>query len=454
METVKTGKDAAGNVQVSFFVAECMEFVQYGECVEGIPSIEKALEYYDKIPPDRLNAGKGIGIHIQDLEDKNYVQEFQLLTGNELDLDMIQMLYGFEDYPQILEAAKKLVSLRPSVAVTDSGGLLEQQKMQKIQKIDAMKLAGMINELEKRLDTDFYDSFYPDAAVHEKKTAMRLLMEDGKEEYLAWLDDETFSQFPEFHKEAQEIRNLMEQAEITWPETLSPFVCIEFSEDISLENGDLLPVEEASPLFGKLDHLQVTAHKENGVLGCNKTKFRICYQRDGETSTYEGRQDFGDGEGDLLDHIEAFQNYYLGTEDGQMDLQEMGRDRAERIKEGCEYVRDELLPFLRYFCNLYAIEKAIHEEQKAKKDAPLLTDRQEARREYQADMLVFIKESRRALILGGELPRMPDIRDYKETKEKQAYREHVMQEIEAEAKAYHMTVEAYAKNGYEPIRKR
>ena len=83
---------------------------------------------------------------------------------------------------------------------------------------------------------------------------------------------------------------------------------------------------------------------------------------------------------------------------------------------------------------------------------PLLTDRQEARREYQADMLAFIKDSRRVLNLGGELPRMPDIKDYQETKEKQAYREHVMKEIEAEAKMYHMTVEAYAKNGYEPIK--
>ena len=452
METVKTGEDAARNVQVSFFVAECMEFVRYGEYMEGIPSIEKALEYYDKIPPDRLSARKGIGIHIHDPEDQNHVQEFQLLTGNDLNLDIIQMFYGFEDYPQILEAAKKLVSLRPSVIVIDSGRLLDKQKLQNIRKIDAMKLAGMINELEKRLDADFYESFYPDAAVPEGKTAMRLLMEEGKEEYLSWLEDGNFSQFPEFQKEAQDIRNFMEKAEIIWPEMLSPFVYIEFSEDACLENGDLLPIEEADLLFGDLDRLQVTANKKDGALGYNKTKFRICYQRDGETGIYEGRQDFGDGEGSLLDHVEAFQNYYLNTEDGQMDLQGMEKKQAERIKEDCEYVRDELLPFLRYFCNLYAIEKAIHEEQKAGREVPLLTDRQEARREYQADMLAFIKDSRRVLNLGGELPRMPDIKDYQETKEKQAYREHVMKEIEAEAKMYHMTVEAYAKNGYEPIK--
>lgn len=279
-------------------------------------------------------------------------------------------------------------------------------------------------------------------------------MEEGKEEYLAWLNDGNFSQFPEFQKEAQDIRNLMEKAEITWPEMLSPFVCIEFSEDTGLENGDLLPIEEADPLFGDLDHLQMTANKENGTLVYKKTKFQICCQRDGEPVIYGGRQDFGDGEGTLLDHIEAYQNYYLGTEDGQMDLQGLEKKQAERIKKDCEYVRDELLLFLKYFCNLYAIEQAIHEEQKADREAPLLTDGQEARREYQADMLAFIKDSRRALNLGEELPRMPDIRDYQETKEKQTYREHVMKEIEAEAQMCHMTVEAYAKNGYEPIKKR
>lgn len=44
---------------------------------------------------------------------------------------------------------------------------------------------------------------------------------------------------------------------------------------------------------------------------------------------------------------------------------------------------------------------------------------------------------------------MPDVKNYEETKEKEAYREHIMQEIEEEANQYGMTVEEYAKNGYE-----
>ena len=33
--------------------------------------------------------------------------------------------------------------------------------------------------------------------------------------------------------------------------------------------------------------------------------------------SYTGRQDFGDGEGNLLDHVKAFADYYLHTEEGQ-----------------------------------------------------------------------------------------------------------------------------------------
>ena len=59
METAKMGENAANGVRVTYFVAECMEFLRYGEYVEDIPTIKEALEYYDKIPPDRLNAGRG-----------------------------------------------------------------------------------------------------------------------------------------------------------------------------------------------------------------------------------------------------------------------------------------------------------------------------------------------------------------------------------------------------------
>lgn len=445
METGKMGKDAANGIQVTFFVAECMEFLRYGEYVEGIASAKEALEYYEKIPGDRLNAGKGIGVHVHDPKEADFMPEFQLLTGKRMDIDILQMMYGFEKYPQVLEAARELIALKPEITVIDGQRLLAEPEVT----IGAVEMAEKINEFQRKLDPDFYSHFYPDDAAHVKKIAMQILADRGKKEYLSWLSSGNFGQFPEIREEAAEIHNLLENAQIQWPETLSPFVYIDFSEDAGLEGGDVLPIEEADPLFRSMDQKQVMANKEQGGMGYCKTKFQVWYQMDGERSSYEGRQDFGDGDGSLLDHIESFQRYYLETEDGARELEYMGKEWAQRMIESSEYIRDTLLPFLKYYCNLYEIEKALKEEQENNKKVPVITDRQEARMEYHRDMLRFIEESRRALSQGGELPPMPDIKDYEETKEKKSYREHVMKEIEEEAKGYNMTVEEYAKNGYE-----
>ena len=148
---------------------------------------------------------------------------------------------------------------------------------------------------------------------------------------------------------------------------MSPFVYIDYSEDAELEEGDVLPIEEADPLFRSLDQNQVMDRT-----GYNKTQFEVWYQMNGECSSYEGRQDFGDGEGSLLNHIDAFQRYYLETEDGARMLEYMGKERAQRMIEGAEYVRDTLLPFLKYYCNLYEIEKALKEEQENNKKVPVI----------------------------------------------------------------------------------
>lgn len=158
----------------------------------------------------------------------------------------------------------------------------------------------------------------------------------------------------------------------------------------------------------------------------------------------------GGRKGSLLKHMEAFSKYYLETEIGAEIVAGMGQEEASSLKEDCEYTRDELLPFFKYYCNFSAIEEALEEEQNISEKIPIVTDQQEARGKYQRDLAAFIEESRRVLSQGGTLPKMPDFRDYEETKEKKAYQEQVMQEIEADTKQYGMTVEEYAKNGYEP----
>ena len=427
MEKSKMGENAADNVEITFYTAECMEFVRYGEYREGLGTLEEALKYYDEIPPDRLNAVKGIGIHVYDPKENGFIQEFPLIMGKTMDIDLLRDIHGISRYPQILEIAKSLAKQREDITVVDSHGILK----------------------ETEIDPDFYSQFYPDTEKQEKKVMMKLLTEDGRKEYLSWLKAGHMVLQNEVRAEAENISRLLEHAQIQWPEIMPPFVFICWSETYGLEDGDVIPLEEADPIFERLDRTRVKDNKENNTGGYDKAKFVIYYQINGEPSTYEGRQDFGDGDGSLIEHIEGFAKYYLETESGRQFLKDMGEERGRAMQEDCEYIRDELLPYLKYHCNLYAIEKALLEEQKAEQEIPVVTDRQEARKEYQRDMLAFIQESRRVLNQGGTLPSMPDIRDYEETKEKRAYREHVMKEIAEEAKGYGMTVEEYAKNGYE-----
>ena len=176
METAKMGENAANGVRVTYFVAECMEFLRYGEYVEDIPTIKEALEYYDKIPPDRLNAGKGIGIHIHDPEEGEYTPEYQLLTWQTLDVDSLQMMYGIEKYPQVMEAARELADLGTDITVVDTKELLKKAALV----VDAAELAKKINDLQRKLDMDSYDHFTRMPLFRKRRLPCRYLRNMGK----------------------------------------------------------------------------------------------------------------------------------------------------------------------------------------------------------------------------------------------------------------------------------
>ena len=310
--------------------------------------------------------------------------------------------------------------------------------------MEAGELAKKINEFQKRLDPDSYFLLYPDSSIHEKKITMQILTETGRKKYVEWLSDRNFEQFPGVKEEAEEIRDLLEHADIQWPDTLPPIIYIRFSEDLGLKSGDVLSLEDAESLFGRLDWKQ----KQSGEVRYNKTDFIIYYKMNGSLFCYEGRQDLGDGEGSLLGHIEAFADYYLNTEGGKQAIENMEDSLA--FRKNCEYIRDKLLTFF-YSHNLLSnIEHVLNDEKKMQRDVPVVTERQEVRREYHRDFIQYIQECRRALAQGGMFPEIPDINDYEETIENHAYREQLMKEMETEIKQQGLVLETYEKNGYEP----
>lgn len=63
---------------ISFYVAECMEFHSLGEKVINIPTIEKAIEIFKDIPECKHNMGNGVGIAING-------DEWSLYENGEID---------------------------------------------------------------------------------------------------------------------------------------------------------------------------------------------------------------------------------------------------------------------------------------------------------------------------------------------------------------------------------
>lgn len=124
MEKGEMGENATGRL-TTYYVAECMEFNRYGEYREDIHSAEEAVKIYQSIPSERLNAGKGIGLHVE--EEDGIPLEFSLVYNGELDVDLLRDIYDQNQYPEVFIAAMELSAYLPETKVIDTKGLLTEK---------------------------------------------------------------------------------------------------------------------------------------------------------------------------------------------------------------------------------------------------------------------------------------------------------------------------------------
>ena len=216
-----------------------------------------------------------------------------------------------------------------------------------------------------------------------------------------------------------------------------PLVTVLWSESPHLKEGQTMPLHEADARFAKLD-----AEYPAGM-GYDKTKFRIDFTFRGQPDNYEGRQDFGDGDGSLIQHIQSYHEYYAQDESWKNHvIAETGLEGWEQDKAERDMLLGEFVPYMKLHCNLS------HMEQEARR--PLLsgeelTPEQEA---YFHAVLDYVQECRPLLNQGQyQLPEPPKLSDFDQTL--QDYKEQVQAEIAQEAAAAGMTVEEYAAAGYE-----
>ena len=105
-------RQQTGNL--TYYVAECMEFPNLGEYHDNL-SLEEAVRIYQEIPAERMNGIKGIGFELKDGSD--YEGPFPILTGQTIDLDTIQAIDYYRDNPLVQKAVKELAAAMPEMEV-------------------------------------------------------------------------------------------------------------------------------------------------------------------------------------------------------------------------------------------------------------------------------------------------------------------------------------------------
>ena len=218
--------------------------------------------------------------------------------------------------------------------------------------------------------------------------------------------------------------------------TAEPVVTILFTESPDLEMGQQMPLHEADALFARLD----AEHRGGGYY--DKTDFRIDFTFQGEPHSYSGRQDFGDRDGSLIEHIREYQTFYLNDEKWKDHLTRQGgpeawaEDHASR-----EAFLTEIIPYMELHCNLSRLEQ---EAQTRLASSDTLTSEETA---YYGALVDYAMECRPLLNHGEPLPEMPKLTDFDQSL--QDYKAQVEAEIAQEAADAGMTVEEYAAAGYE-----
>ena len=279
-------------------------------------------------------------------------------------------------------------------------------------------------------------------AVGDNDKVMELinrLCEQGYEMQHGYMDD--------FMKSQMESEIAVARAEqtIAHDPAAEPIVTIIWSESPHLKDGQQMPLHEADAVFGALDSSKRFEREQPDHAGSwyDKTKFRIDFSFQGQPDNYEGRQDFGDGDGSLIEHIRGYHEYYAQDESWKNHvLKHEGPEAWEADKAQREMLLTEFVPYMQYHCNLSRLEQ---EAQTRLASGDTLTPEETA---YYGALVDYAKECRPLLNQGQyQLPEPPKLSYFDQSL--QDYKAQVQAEIEQEAATAGMTVEEYAAAGYE-----
>lgn len=420
VEQIKNQVEAADSIySISFYAAECMEFTNYGEYHDHL-SLDEAVKIYEAIPSKRLNAGKGIGFILHNANETRPGFEdssFDLYSSGKIDEDIINLIPEFKNNQLVQQAIKDIAKYFPNAKTqkkaNDSNSVKEEVDTPE-------KLAVALDEFSYYNDPYGYMDTTPDR--EEQVRTLKVDIVAGKVERIKEYLEEIIAEGEPIDDvvSARALIKRLENLEVVAKEravTKEPIVTVIWSESPFINKGAVYPLSEANKLFGQLDSQQKIDREKPDYEGLSyyKTKFQVEYLIEGKLHKYGGRQDLGDGDGTLIEHIRGNADYYLKNKEYRKYLKSSNQSEYEQAIKHYEYVIDDFVPYLRMHCNLSEIEQNIKDAMgmiMCQSEVPISFDGQ---MDYYKAMLDYVADSRENLNFNiGEFKPLepPKMEDY------------------------------------------
>lgn len=113
-------KQKENRVIMTFTVAECGEYHNFGEYHEGIRTLDEAIRLYQQIPPQRMNGIPSIGINLHTEGTESWEDsQMDVLTGEGIEVGMLKLMPEFSQNPEVQEAVRQMIERFPDREVLE-----------------------------------------------------------------------------------------------------------------------------------------------------------------------------------------------------------------------------------------------------------------------------------------------------------------------------------------------
>lgn len=176
MECVENAeKEQQAEPSLTYYVAECMEFSVLGEYHADL-TIDEAFDIYKRIPSDRMNGGKGIGICLQ--EDSLYAGEYPLMRSDQIDMETLEGIPYMKNHPLVQQAVKEMeqrgVKLWYPIKEAQAEKGMEQRQEQPQRESKKESVLKALKERQERLKAQQTEPKRPERSQSKKKGDMEL----------------------------------------------------------------------------------------------------------------------------------------------------------------------------------------------------------------------------------------------------------------------------------------